>query len=339
MNNLLTQSFDRLLANCSTPEVVRQVERGETHGPLWARIHESGYLDALVPESAGGAGLSLADAFPLFVAEGRHALPVPLAHTMLVRAVLASAGIEPPAGALAIASQVRVEHDGAVSCPATPYGRVADWVVVGMPESWLLLPTAGAAMRNTGIHGSLRADLRWPAHSHQTLVAHGAIAWREAGAAIAAAQLAGAMERALGMTVAYANERIQFGRSIGKFQAIQHQLSVMAEHVFAAHMAAELGCSGRGPLPHGLRAAVAKARASEAATITTSIAHAVHGAIGCTAEVDLQIYTRRIHEWRADFGSEQHWSRVLGRALLASDAESTLAFMRADLIPLLEEIQ
>jgi alkylation response protein AidB-like acyl-CoA dehydrogenase len=147
------------------------------------------------------------------------------------------------------------------------------------------------------------------------------------------------MERVLQMTVAYANERVQFGRSIGKFQAIQHQLAVMAEHVAAARMAAEIGCAGAGPLPVGLRAAVAKARASEAATVATSTAHAVHGAIGVTAELDLQLFTRRIHEWRADFGSERHWNRVLGRALLASDAASTLDFMRAALIPSNDEIR
>ncbi len=337
MNELLSQPFERLLADCSTPEAIRQVERGGSTAELWARIDASGYLDALVAEQAGGAGLSLADAFPLFVAEGRHALPVPLAHTMVVRAVLAHAGIEAPAGAIAMASQTRVDAGGAVTALATPYGKIADWVAAAMPEGWLLLPTAKADVRDTGIHGSLRADLHWPAQARAGLALHAAVAWREAGAAIAAAQLAGAMQRALEMTVTYANDRVQFGRSIGKFQAIQHQISVMAEHVVAAHMAAEIGCSGPGPLPHNLRAALAKARASEAATLATSTSHAVHGAIGVTAEMDLQLYTRRIHEWRADFGSERHWNRVLGHALIASPAASALEFMRADLIPTTKE--
>ena len=93
MNDLLCESFKRLLTDASTPDVVRQIERGGSAAPLWARIEESGFLDALLPEDAGGAGLSLPDVFPLFVEEGRYAVPVPVAHTMLVRAVMAAEGI------------------------------------------------------------------------------------------------------------------------------------------------------------------------------------------------------------------------------------------------------
>jgi acyl-CoA dehydrogenase len=135
--------------------------------------------------------------------------------------------------------------------------------------------------------------------------------------------------------VDYANQREQFGRSIGKFQAIQHQLALLAEHVAASRMAAAIGCSGSGssPWPLPLRAALAKARTSEAAALAAHIAHAVHGAIGVTAEFDLQLFTRRLHEWRAAFGAETHWNRVLGRALLAEHKLSTLDFMRSALMP------
>ncbi|WP_325342676.1 acyl-CoA dehydrogenase family protein [Xylophilus sp.] len=49
---------------------------------------------------------------------------------------------------------------------------------------------------------------------------------------------AGALGQVLGLTLQYANDRSQFGRSIGKFQAIQHQLAEMAEHVAAVRIAA-----------------------------------------------------------------------------------------------------
>jgi len=333
MNELLSEPFERLLADASPPDVVRQIEHGGSAAPLWARIEASGFLDTLVPEAAGGAGLSLAEAFPLFLAEGRHALPVPLAHTMTVRAALAAEGLTAPPGMIAIAPLTRSTAEGAVFCPGTPYGTIVDWILAATTEGWMLLAVADAERHVIGIHGSLRADLRWSRQPAGARASQHLLPWQEAGAAIAAAHLAGAMERALQLTVAYANERVQFGRSIGKFQAIQHQIAVMAEHVFAAHMAAELGFVAAEPLPQKLRVAVAKARASEAAALVTSIAHAVHGAIGVTSEFDLQIYTRRIHEWRADFGSEQYWNRILGRALLTSDAGSALDFMRAELVP------
>ena len=147
-----------------------------------------------------------------------------------------------------------------------------------------------------------------------------------AGALISATLMAGAMQRVLDATLVYANERAQFGKPIGKFQAVQQQLAVMAEQVFAARMAAQIGCSGDGIVPQPQRAALAKARAGEAAEKVVAIAHAVHGAIGATAEYDLQLYTRRLQEWRADFGAAPYWHAQLGQALIAA-GEATLPFM------------
>ncbi|MNZ88016.1 Acyl-CoA dehydrogenase, short-chain specific [compost metagenome] len=129
--------------------------------------------------------------------------------------------------------------------------------------------------------------------------------------------MAGALDAAFQRTLQYANERSQFGRAIGKFQAIQHQLAVMSEHVFAARMAAQLGCAAQGLIPDRLRVATAKARCSEAALAAAETAHAIHGAIGFTEEFDLQLLTRRLHAWRQAAGSETYWHGVAGEALLA----------------------
>lgn len=336
----LAEPFERLLADACPPAVVREVEGGADPAPLWSRLEASGFLDTLVPEAAGGAGLRLADAFALFLVEGRHALPLPLAQTMLVRALLAREGIAAPRGSIAIAAQARVAADGALAALGTPYGLVADAVVVAWPDGgWRVLPTSAAAKTPSGVHGSLRADLRWAALPAGAIAGAQPVAWAEAGAAITAALLAGALGRVLDVSVAFANDRVQFGKSIGKFQAIQHQLAVMAEHVVAARMAAEIGCAGAGPLPLPLRAALAKARTSEAAALAAPMAHAVHGAIGITAELDLQLYTRRLHEGRADYGAETHWNRVLGRALLDAGTTNALDFMRGALIPTHEELR
>jgi acyl-CoA dehydrogenase len=82
-----------------------------------------------------------------------------------------------------------------------------------------------------------------------------------------------------------------------------------------------------------LRAAAAKARAGEAAERVVAIAHAVHGAIGVTAEYDLQLLTRRLQEWRIDFGAAPYWHAQLGRALLAAPAGTVLDFLLAELAP------
>jgi alkylation response protein AidB-like acyl-CoA dehydrogenase len=334
----LVEPFERLLADACPPALVRAIERGADPAPLWARLEASGFVDTLVPESAGGAGLRLADAFALFLVEGRHALPLPLAQTMLVRALLARDGIGAPPGSIAIAAQTRVAPDGAITCTATPCGLVADSVVVALADGWRVLPVASAEKTASGVHASLRADLRWRAAPAGAIAGKSLLPTSEAGAAIAAALLAGTLARVLEISVAFANDRVQFGKSIGKFQAIQHQLAVMAEQVAAARMAAEIGCAGAGPLPAPLRAALAKARTSEAAAGVAPMAHAIHGAIGITAELDLQLYTRRLHEGRADYGAEGHWNRVVGRALLAADG-GALDFMRSALIPSNDELR
>ena len=76
-------------------------------------------------------------------------------------------------------------------------------------------------------------------------------------------------------------------------------------------------------------AAIAKQVASIAAVPVAEIAHAVHGAIGISEEYDLQLYTRRLHEWRLADGSEAYWAAQLGAARLAAANQSSVDFIRA----------
>lgn len=146
-------------------------------------------------------------------------------------------------------------------------------------------------------------------------------------AAIAAAgQMAGAMEAVQEMTIAYASTRQQFGREISKFQAIQHQIAVMAEEAQAARMAAQAAFVGAPDAASEQKAAVAKARCGRAAVTVAAVAHAVHGAIGMSEEYPLHNFTRRLHGWRMAHGGDSYWSRRLGRwALDQADGFGTLA--------------
>jgi acyl-CoA dehydrogenase len=127
----------------------------------------------------------------------------------------------------------------------------------------------------------------------------------------------------LEITVEYATQRNQFGRPIGNFQAIQHQLAAAAGEVASARVAAQQAylaiAAGRNQL---FACAVAKARASDAAGVIARTAHQVHGAIGYTREYQLQRYTRRIQAWRGEFGSSALWSRRLGEMVLAEKDRS-----------------
>ena len=77
-----------------------------------------------------------------------------------------------------------------------------------------------------------------------------------------------------------------------------------------------------------VRVAVAKARTSEAAVEVAALSHSIHGAIGITAEFDLQLYTRRLHLWRQTGGSESRWHEVLGEALVEGQDGLALDLLR-----------
>jgi acyl-CoA dehydrogenase len=330
MENLLVEPFRQMLDAHCTPEMVRKVEAGASPAALWQAVEVSGFADALVPECEAGAGLQLYDVLPLLLASGAYALPVPFGPTMLLRACLATVGVARPEGSIALACNVELMPGNGVRCTAVPYGTVADWVVVDLNDQTLLVNARTAKRVPTGVHGSLEADIEFDAMDPRNVSFASRPDWLAVGAALFAAQMAGAMRVVLDRTIGYANERAQFGKTIGQFQAIQQQLGVMAEEVYASHMAAEMAYASPGAIPDTVLAAVAKSRVSEAAYGVASIAHAVHGAIGITEEYDLQLHTRRLHEWRLAYGSESYWNQHLGTALLDS-GQSALDFMRSDI--------
>jgi alkylation response protein AidB-like acyl-CoA dehydrogenase len=131
-------------------------------------------------------------------------------------------------------------------------------------------------------------------------------------AILAAGQMAGAMEAVQALTVDYARTRKQFGREIGRFQAVQHQIAVMAEETTAARMAAQAAFVGLPSQPAERRAAVAKLRCGEAAGQVCAIAHAVHGAIGVSEAHSLHRHSRRLRGWRLAHGGETWWAGRLG---------------------------
>ncbi len=315
MDDLFADAVRQVLAQQCTPRMVRVIEAGGSAQHLWQHIESAGFADALVSEEYAGAGLSLPDVFTVFELCGRYALPVPLAETMIARSLLADAGLARPLGSIVLAAGA-IDPDGNLVCHCVRGGRVADFVLVTAASQAMLLASADASQTEAGF--ALDAVMRWqdaslaaaprftPAHDVQTLQA-----------CIFAAQLAGGLMRVFEYTLQYANDRQQFGRPLGKFQAIQHQLAVISEHVFAGRMAAQIGCYSSNSQPDRLRVAVAKARTSEAALEVAAMSHSIHGAIGFTEEFDLQLYTRRLHQWRQAGGSESYWWRVAGEYLIA----------------------
>ena len=320
MDNLFADALGQLLADQCTPETLRSLEKqaSPTH-PLWTAIHASGFADALVPEDQGGAGLSLGDAYPLIELCGQHAMPFPFAETLLGRAWLAQAQLPVPEGALTFAPASPTPEG--LGTAGVRGARLAQAALVAFDQQVRLLPLSSARLEADVF--PLDARLHWNASEwDRAPVVPGLTQLRLSQAALYAGLTAGALLHVFTRTLQYANERQQFGKPIGKFQAIQHQLSVMSEHVFASRMSAQMVFTGTGLLVNPLRTAIAKARTSEAALEVAALSHSIHGAIGFTAEYDLQLYTRRLNLWRQTAGSESYWHDQVGAATLSQSGLS-----------------
>lgn len=308
--NELLEPFVRMLDAAASPAVVRAIEHGGSADALWDEIAQSGFLDALVAEEHGGAGLSLADIEPLIEAMGARAVPLPVAETMVARALLASASVAAPEGPIALVTSL---------AQPVPCGLVAKAALVDCGDALMLCDMAQFSPAPTGVINSLAARISGTPEG-QTLP-RPATGLRPAAAVVRAALIAGAAARLCDVTTAYASERVQFGKPIGRQQSLQQMLAVMAEDMIACRIAAQLGAS------HGLEvpvaaAATAKVTTSTAAPRIAASAHAVHGAIGISEEYDLQLFTRRLHEWRMADGSESYWSQILGEQRLAASVTS-----------------
>lgn len=312
-------TFDRQLAQVCSPAVLRKIMGGESGMGLWQSIEASGFLDLLVPESMGGAGLGWQDAWGVMFAAGRHGVPLPVGATLVARAYLAACGsTAAQQGPVAVAGFSVAAADGGLTATQVHGGRFAPLVLTQHGDAVFLLPVAAASMLPVGDSRSFDAQLQW---DQATLDQHrvGALAPGELAQGLAlalAVQLAGAADRTFEMTLGYANDRVQFGKPIGRFQAVQQQITEMAERVYGLRMATQLGCQSADWRTQVLPAAMAKSQASSAAGRIASLAHAVHGAIGVTHEYDLHLYTRCLYEWSLVGGGAGYWSARLGQAAL-----------------------
>ena len=320
-----------------------QEARADSFGPAQRRmlaetLVESGFTELLLPESAGGSGLALAEAMQLCKLEGYYDLPVPFALTVALRGYAHAHGLALPEGMISYAAIDSASPDGAeeIILPRAPHGDSTGHMLIGARQACWLAP-ADARRVLHAYHGGLYAALAWPARALRPLTQdpQAATALAEATTLAMLAVCVGAMERAFELTLAYAGERKQFGRPLGKFQAIQQQISEMAQHVSAAGMALQIACDSRetavAPLqPAAHRIAIAQYQVVLVADRIADIAHAVHGAIGISEAYPLHGYTRRIREHRLWSGSQQQWAASVGRHILDSPHDTLLAALTSD---------
>lgn len=345
LEQMLADSAQRLFGNEVTTAQLEAAERGEWQADLWRTVEDSGLTRLFAGEDDGGADAGWQQGLPALLAASRTLAPIPFIDTAVCGWVLAQLGIAMPDGPMALAAHgggAETERpvarssaegwrlDGTVE---VPWGRHVRHVVVRAVDRqpfgravWLLVPTAACRVETSAnLAGEPRDRLRFddtlsaaavvvenPAD--EAMLGSGASSSQPSalGALMRAIQIAGVLERVLNQTVQYATERIQFGRPIAKFQAIQQQLAMLANEVVAARMAVASACAAMRAVGWEGHAMVAKVICGNAAGRAAAIAHQVHGAIGFTHEHTLHWSTRRLWSWRAEYGSEAYWARLIG---------------------------
>ena len=300
-------SIDAALGAADVPAAVRAWADGDTAPgrKVWNQLADLGVTALTVAEEFDGLAAHPVDLVVACERLGRWCVPGPVTESIAVAPVLLAA--DERSAALAAGELIAT-----VALPP-----VVPWAVDAEAAGLVLLAADGAVADATAGEHHESVD---PSRRLFTVTAAGpsqpadvARAF-EFGALATAAQLVGAGQTMLDMTVEYAKQRSQFGRLVGSYQAIKHKLA-------DAHIACELAR----PLLYGAALALAeqspdtardvsaaKAAAADAALLSARAALQTHGAIGYTTEHDLSQWLLRVQALRSAWGDPTfHRRRVL----------------------------
>ena len=333
---LLWSTADKIFADTCTPAVLAGAESSGWAGDAWSAAAAAGLPWLSVPESAGGAGGTLADALAVLHLAGRRAVPLPLAESGVIGGwLLARSGHRVPDGPLAVVpgdprdtltldgSRLSgAAHGVAWAASADSLVALVGSSVVGF--SVVVCPAGSwTAHRASNLAGEPRDRVVFDGATVEvvpTTVSPEAL--RHRGALTRIALIAGALAAVSDLTRTYTGAREQFGRPINRFQHVQSHLVNLAQQVALAQMACDLAAHAvDAGADAGFEIAAASVVAAAAAAEGARAAHQAHGAMGMTREYPLQWLTRRLWSWRTEYLSTRDDSRFVGAMVTAAGAD------------------
>ncbi len=272
---------------------------------LWQQFAAQGLTGLSVPESAGGLGMGDLEWVLMAQELGYCGVDDTVTDTCwIATALLCGLPTDHPLRAQwlgRIASGEARIAIGHAQNPLVADAHVADLLLLDHGgELHAVLPRSARLTANESIDPSRRLfRVDWQADAATRVLAADAAVplWQEAldrGALAATAQMLGLAKRMLDLAIAYTADRKQFGKALGSFQAVKHLLADVAVKLeFArpvAHRAAYALTHGR---PSAVPVSHAKLAATEASNLAAKNCMQVHGAMGYTWELDLQLYMKR----------------------------------------------
>ena len=307
-----------------TPAAIRALINHPDGGAVKFRVAlaELGVAGLPLAEEYGGLGMNELDTVLAAEECGRAAVPGALFDSVAVAGPLL-AEAAPDLAAEWLPKLAAGEATIALGHELSPFvldAAIADLFLVGNAGALYAVPKSAVTLTPTPTVDPLRrpAKIKWPLSAGRKILDGDRFAalWPLAldrAALYAAADMLGATQRMLDMSVEYTKNREQFGKPIGSFQAVKHLLAdVQVKLTFARPVVFYAAYALANNLPdRALRISHAKVAAADAATLGARRCLQVHGAMGYTWEYDLQIWMKRV--W-ADAGcwgtSAWHRARI-----------------------------
>ena len=309
---------------------VRPGERVTYDRELWQRLDSLGLVRLTGAEESGGSGAGWLEAAELLSAAVRHGVRIPLAEHDLLACWLLETLCRPVDDAV---RTVHVVPRSGESTTPVPWAADAERVVVLWPagDEFRLTEfdtTELSLHMGTNLIGEPRDTITVdtteiaghpvPADLVEQLGRKSAM--------VRAIQVCAALDRAVALSIEHVASRVQFGRPLAKFQAIQNLISDAAAESALARAATEaalhtaIGTDWQSA-QLDFQIATARSCAGHAASVVTRNAHQVHGAIGTTHEHRLHEYTRAALAWRSEFGSVRFWDDRVAAAAVAAGGQ------------------
>ncbi|MFD5097910.1 acyl-CoA dehydrogenase [Streptomyces albidochromogenes] len=317
----LADSVRRWLARAVPPEAVRKVldgtvaeGAGERRPAYWDAAAGQGLLGLHLPEECGGGGGALLDLAVVLEEAGRAALPGPYLPSVLASEVLRRGGQEPLVAALASGARIGAVALGAGTLTATPVdgghrldgtappvlgGGQAAVLVLAAGDGWFAVDAGELVVRTHESADPTRPTAEVTAVG-VTVPAARRLRFGDGGdpvlglaAVLYAAEACGIAGWALDTATEHARTRVQFGRPIGRFQAVKHLCADMLVRLEQARALAWDAARAAGTDAADLVAALAASAALDAAYTCAKDCVQILGGIGFTWEHDAHLYLRR----------------------------------------------
>lgn len=336
------------LSDAANPDVLRAATEGTTgfDAELWHRLAgEMGFAGLMVPVEFGGLGLGAVEMALVLEETGRVLAPVPFFETavLAVQALLNAGSAAQKAHWLPqLASGTKASFAGTATRPTLSNGKltgtadfatfahVADVIVVAtVDDTLVILDASTPGLTITPLPSLDRtrrfAKLEFDVDVTDEMILGAAGGSGEAiartltiGGGLLASEQTGGMQFSLDATVEYSNQRVQFGRLVGSFQAYKHMLADMVLLVEASRSAAFYAAAAIDDGGDELAEAchVARAYVCDAYRSVAGDAIQLHGGIGFTWEHHAHLYFKRARGTSSWLGSPDRHREALAQIIL-----------------------